>query len=132
MERSYCDPCNSPIFHNPVPSAGVTVFDGNCVLFVKRAFGRTAGDWMILGGHLEIDEQPSVAAARELHEETGLHVDPSDLRLFYVRTSEPVPGKGKFNLSLEYAFLRSMTGGELPAASDASNARFWTPQELIS
>ena len=33
------------------------------------------GEWHILGGHLEKDEQPEEAVMRELKEETGLEVD---------------------------------------------------------
>lgn len=36
--------------------------------------------WVTPGGGIDGDEDPRLAAARELHEETGLAVDPSELQ----------------------------------------------------
>jgi 8-oxo-dGTP diphosphatase len=85
-EQLYCEPCEKLIFHNPGQITDLTVIGGDRVLLVKRAVGTTAGDWTIPGRHIEIGEQPNTAAARELREETGLTVDPADLKLFYLRT----------------------------------------------
>lgn len=122
----YCPDCEGPVFHNPVPGTGIVVVDGDRLLLVERARGRTAGDWMVPGGHVEMGEQPHETAARELREETGLAVDPGDLTLFEARTSETEPGKEI--VSLEYAVEREATTGELDAGDDAAKARFWTPQ----
>ncbi|WP_435347646.1 NUDIX hydrolase [Haloarchaeobius sp. HRN-SO-5] len=126
----FCDPCDRPIFHNPVPGTGVVVVDDDRLLLVERATGATAGDWMVPGGHVELGEHPHETAARELEEETGLVVDPADLALFLARTSEPEPGKEV--LSVEYVVDRSATTGELAAATDAADARFWTPGALAA
>jgi len=40
--------------------------------------------WGPPGGHLEPDEDPAEGAARELLEETGVRVDPAELRLWRV------------------------------------------------
>ncbi|MEO5878157.1 MAG: CoA pyrophosphatase [Streptosporangiaceae bacterium] len=50
------------------------------VLVIKRAYrGRNPGQWGLPGGRLEPGETPETAALRELHEELGLLVDPSDV-----------------------------------------------------
>jgi 8-oxo-dGTP pyrophosphatase MutT (NUDIX family) len=50
------------------------------VIVIKRAYrGRNAGQWGLPGGGLEPGETPEQAALRELHEELGLLVEPSDV-----------------------------------------------------
>jgi 8-oxo-dGTP pyrophosphatase MutT (NUDIX family) len=36
---------------------------------------RSLGQWLPLGGHIELDEDPEQAALREAHEESGLEVE---------------------------------------------------------
>jgi 8-oxo-dGTP diphosphatase len=50
------------------------------VLLVKRKHEPFKGMWSLPGGFLEMDEELETCAARELSEETGLDVDPDDLR----------------------------------------------------
>ncbi|RAY16056.1 CoA pyrophosphatase [Actinomadura craniellae] len=50
------------------------------VIVIKRAYrGRNPGQWGLPGGRLDDGEGPEQAALRELHEELGLRVDPSDV-----------------------------------------------------
>jgi ADP-ribose pyrophosphatase YjhB (NUDIX family) len=61
------------------------VFDGEArqLLLIRH---RTLG-WVNPGGHLEQDEEPAAAAARELVEETGLAIEPLDQRPALVRAA---------------------------------------------
>lgn len=128
-ERRWCASCDGPVWHNPVPTAGVAVVTrDDRLLLVERGVGATAGQWMVPGGHVEVEEEPDRAAARELAEETGLRIDPTDLVLLRASAGEPVPGKHV--ISLEYVAPESAASGSLRADSDARDARFWTPREF--
>jgi dihydroneopterin triphosphate diphosphatase len=55
-----------------------------CLVLRRAPGGRCPGSWESVHGHIEPGEQPAVAAARELGEETGL----SALRLYNVSRVE--------------------------------------------
>jgi 8-oxo-dGTP diphosphatase len=50
------------------------------LLVVRRGNPPFEGQWALPGGYLEVDEDLATSAARELSEETGLDVQPGDLR----------------------------------------------------
>ncbi|MFP8952892.1 NUDIX domain-containing protein [Natrialbaceae archaeon A-arb3/5] len=131
-ERERCPTCGDVIWHNPVPCAGVAVVDRTdeipAVLCVERAVPPGIGEWTLPGGHMEIGEDPAVAAARELEEETGVSVDPSTLEILDA-TSLP-PRDGKHVVTIHYVVDRAETEGVPAAGSDAGDARFWTPSEF--
>lgn len=56
----------------PVFSAGAVVFDGKGRLLLLRRAGE--GTWCFPKGNIEPGESPEQAAAREVHEESGLEV----------------------------------------------------------
>lgn len=66
----------------PDPKVGTAVFVrwGQNVLLGRRKGSHGAGAWAPPGGHLDAGETVFEAGARELLEETGLVVKPSDLR----------------------------------------------------
>jgi ADP-ribose pyrophosphatase YjhB (NUDIX family) len=104
--------------------------DENRVLLVRRAQPPDAGEWGIPAGFLEHDERADRAAARELREETGLAVDPGALELLAVdRLDHPT---GRRLVTVAYVVDRRRTSGEPTPGSDASEARFWTLDGLVS
>jgi ADP-ribose pyrophosphatase YjhB (NUDIX family) len=121
-ERRRCPSCDRFVFRNPVPGAAVVVVDGDRVLLVRRRIDPGAGAWCDPGGHLEVDEPPAVAAARELEEETGLAVDPGALSLVDAVLMEP--WGEKYVVSVGYAVDRTVTAGNLSPGTDARAARF--------
>lgn len=129
-ERRYCPSCERFVFRNAAPCGGVAVVDGDAeaLLLVERAVPPGDGEWAFPGGHLEADEPPSVGAARELEEETGVTVDPDDLLLADVRQLDPFDGK--YVVSIRYAVARSTTSGVPEVGSDAETAEFVPVEEI--
>ncbi|MFB6303486.1 MAG: NUDIX domain-containing protein [Haloferacaceae archaeon] len=121
--RRYCPDCERVVYRNPVPAADVAVLEEDRVLLVRRAVAPVVGAWAIPGGFLEYDEPPRTAAVRELREETGVRVDPDDLRLVDTVLESP-PDRNL--LVVRYAVDRAHTTGEPRPGSDAAAARFWT------
>jgi ADP-ribose pyrophosphatase YjhB (NUDIX family) len=79
----------------PMVGVGGVVIDGERVLLVRRATEPAYGEWTIPGGLLEVGETLVEGVARELFEETGLHVRVLDLiealeRIFHDPAGEPV------------------------------------------
>lgn len=70
-------------------SASVVLWneDGE-ILVMKRAGGFASGGWFIPGGHVEPGERPSLAAAREVFEESGIAIEEAALRITGVMSYE--------------------------------------------
>ena len=99
------------------------------VLLVKRAHPPLQAQWSIPGGVLEVGELIREAAVREAREETGLIVEPDALLGVYDR----VLRNGEQRVQYHYVlidFLCRRVGGELAAASDAAEVRWFTREEL--
>jgi len=121
-----CPACPRMVFRNPVPAVAVTVVDGARVLAVERATDPWKGEWSTPGGHIERDEEPAAAAARELREETTVRVEPAALEPVGGRTLPP--RDGKHVVTIEYAVRRAATVGE-PSAGDETSAVAWVHSE---
>lgn len=59
---------------------GIVVRRGHYVLMGKRKGAHAPGTWSLPGGKPDAGERPWAAAARELREETSIHVPASSLR----------------------------------------------------
>lgn len=127
-ERKYCGDCEHPVFRNAVPCAGVAVVDGERVLLVRRTVEPGVGDWSLPGGHLEVEEEPRVAAARELEEETALRAEPGALTL--LEASQLEPFGEKHVVSVGYAVGAAAVGGTPEAGSDAGAVE-WVPADEV-
>lgn len=121
-----CDACDDYVFYNPTPGGSAAVIDGDSILLVEDF--RSPGEWKLPSGRMELGETPREGVARELEEETGLTVDPDDLVYFYDEAGEPVPEQHM--VGIDYAVHRDDTTGEVQAASDATDARFFTADEF--
>lgn len=119
-----CDDCGDFVFYNPTPGGSAAVLDGDRILLVEDF--RDPGEWKLPSGRMELGESPREGVARELEEETGLSVDPDDLVYFHDEASEPVPEQ--YMVGINYAVERELTSGPLRAGSDATDARFFTPE----
>ncbi|WP_323676951.1 NUDIX domain-containing protein [Halorubellus sp. PRR65] len=124
----HCPNCELRAFRNPVPVAAATVVDGDAVLLIERGRPPSAGTWALPGGHVDVDEPPAVAAARELEEETGLAVDPDALHP--IGNGHLRFASGDATVSMNYAAPLSAATGDVEPGDDAADARFWTLEEV--
>ena len=123
----YCDSCEDYVFYNPAPTARLAVLEGDAILLVKVDLP-DRNLWGTPGGIVEAGENPDVAGARELGEETTLSVDPDDLVLFDARTFRKFGTVHK--TCLAYAVDANDVEGTPEADDEVAAARFWTPSEL--
>src|ERR1700722_15397776 len=113
----------------PFIGVGAIIIEGARVVLVKRAHPPIQGQWSIPGGVLEVGELVREAAIREAREETGLIVEPGELLGGYDRILRTPEKRVQYHYVL-VDFLCRRVGGELLAASDAAEVRWFTREEL--
>jgi 8-oxo-dGTP diphosphatase len=117
----------------PLVGVGAVIIEGpiedSRVLLVKRAHPPLQAQWSIPGGVLEVGELVREAAIREAREETGLVVEPADLLGVYDRVLRDPEQRVQYHYVL-IDFLCRRVGGQLQAASDAAEVRWFTREEL--
>jgi 8-oxo-dGTP diphosphatase len=113
----------------PLVGVGAIIIENDRVVLVKRAHPPIQGQWSIPGGMLEIGELVRDAAIREAREETGLIVEPEELLGVFDRILRDESKRVQYHYVL-IDFLCRRVGGELLAASDAAEVRWFTPEEL--
>jgi 8-oxo-dGTP diphosphatase len=113
----------------PLVGVGAIIIEGDRVVLVKRAHPPIQGQWSIPGGVLEVGEMVREAAVREAREETGLMVEPGELLGVYDRILRDPEQRVQYHYVL-IDFLCRPLGGELLAASDAAEVRWFGREEL--
>jgi 8-oxo-dGTP diphosphatase len=113
----------------PLVGVGSIIIEGDRVVLVKRAHPPIEGQWSIPGGVLEVGEMVREAAVREAHEETGLIVEPGELLGVFDRILRDESKRVQYHYVL-IDFLCRRLSGELIAASDAAEVRWFTRGEL--
>jgi len=113
----------------PLVGVGAIIIEGDRVLLVKRAHPPIQGQWSIPGGVLEVGELVREAAVREAREETGLIVETGVLLGVYDRILRDLEKRVQYHYVL-IDFLCRRVGGELLAASDATEVQWLTRDEL--
>jgi ADP-ribose pyrophosphatase YjhB (NUDIX family) len=115
----------------PLVGVGAIIIDDSRVLLVKRAHPPLQSEWSIPGGVLEVGELVREAAVREAREETGLTVEPSDLLGVYDRILRNPAQRVQYHYVL-IDFLCRRVAGDLSAASDAAEVRWFSREELAA
>jgi ADP-ribose pyrophosphatase YjhB (NUDIX family) len=113
----------------PLVGVGAVIIEDTRVLLVKRAHPPLQAQWSIPGGVLEVGELVREAAIREAREETGLVVEPRDLLCVYDRVLRNAGQRVQYHYVL-IDFLCRRVGGDLQAADDAAEVRWFTREEL--
>ena len=113
----------------PLVGVGAIIIEGARVVLVKRAHPPLQAEWSIPGGVLEVGELVREAAVREAREETGLTVEPGELLGVYDRVLRNPEQRVQYHYVL-IDFLCRRVAGDLAAASDASEVRWFTREDL--
>jgi ADP-ribose pyrophosphatase YjhB (NUDIX family) len=113
----------------PLVGIGAIIIEADLVVLVKRAHPPIQGHWSIPGGVLEVGEMVREAAIREAREETGLIVEPGELLGVYDRILRDPEHRVEYHYVL-IDFLCRAVAGELLAASDAAEVRWFTRKQL--
>lgn len=145
-EYGYCPQCAAPLlvrlidsedrprllcdrghilYVNPKVVVGVIPERRGRVLLLRRGIEPRYGAWTYPGGFMEIDETLEECAAREAHEEVGVHVRVLDLIGVY---SRPGPSPGPGIVSVVYRGTVA-TGRPVPGR-EALETRWFRPDEI--
>jgi len=124
-EPAHCSICNVTYYRNAKPGASVLPVKDGKVLLAIRANDPYKGCYDIIGGFMEADELPEVAAIREAKEETGLDVKITSLLGIYV---DQYGEDGDYTLNMHY--IGEITGGEMQAMDDVAALEWVSIEDL--
>jgi len=101
------------------------VFDADQVLLVRE---RSDGRWTLPGGWVDVNDAPSEAVAREIHEESGYHARAVKLAALVDKNRHPHP-PGVYHI-YKLFFVCELTGGA-PRAGEETDAVAFFPVRAL-
>lgn len=113
----------------PRVGVGAVVIKDGRVLLVRRGIPPNKGLWAIPGGSLKLGETLQQGAEREILEETGITIRAGDP--FY--SFDFIQRDGNGRILFHYVIVDMMgdyIAGEVKAADDAQDARWFLPEEI--
>ena len=113
----------------PIVGVGAVIVDAGKVVLVRRRYEPLAGQWSLPGGTLELGETLEAGAAREIREETGLHVEVGPIIEVFDRIMLDDERHVRYHFVL-VDYLCRPVGGELQAGSDVDDAALVAPASL--
>ena len=126
--RAECAACGYVAYANPAPaSCALCVDDAGRILLTRRAWEPYAGMWDLPGGFLQEAEHPLDGLRRELAEETGLDVEPTEWFGAFMVPYGDGPG---VRWVLNLVWRARVAGGEEQAADDVAELRWFSRDEV--
>jgi ADP-ribose pyrophosphatase YjhB (NUDIX family) len=113
----------------PIVGVGGVIFKDSSVLLVKRGQEPGKGQWSLPGGVVELGETLTDALKRELLEEVSLEIEIGGLVKLLDRILRDSEQKVQYHYVI-VDYWGWMVSGELRPASDVSDARFVTLNQL--
>jgi len=108
---------------NPVPGSQAVVERDGKVLLGRRGHDPARGLWDLPGGFVDENEHPLEALHRELAEETGLEIEPTEFLGVWM---QPYDGRSVLCLT----WLARPTGGVEQAGDDLTELRWFGREDL--
>lgn len=119
---------DSPPANSIKPAAAVAVIDGESILMVQRA---DSGKWTLPGGTLDLGESLPDCAIREMQEETGLHVEITDILGTYTNPDVKIAySDGEVRQEFTVVFLARADCREITIDHESLSYR-WIPMEEL-
>jgi NAD+ diphosphatase len=126
--RVECPDCGFVSYAGSSATAGALVVDGKGrVLLARRRAEPFRGRWDIPGGFLEEGEHPLDGLRRELHEETGLEVEPLD---FLGAWMDRYGGDSTAEATLNLYWTARVVSGEPQPADDVDALQWFAADDL--
>ncbi len=122
-QRPVCPACDYVVYFDPKVAVVVFIKQNNKVLLIRRAINPGIGKWAFPAGFVDYDEAPTVAAVREVLEETGLHVEIKNLL-------DVFPRKDTGLADIIIAYSARIVGGMLQAGDDAADVGWFAKDNL--
>jgi len=113
----------------PLIGVGALIVASGRIVLIKRGHAPLLGEWSIPGGKLELGETVRQGTEREALEETGLRVRATELLGVFDRVVLDDAKRILYHYVL-IDFLCQVVSGELQAAGDAADARWFTLEEV--
>jgi ADP-ribose pyrophosphatase YjhB (NUDIX family) len=110
-----CAACGNTTYRNPTPVAVVLLPIDDGLLLVRRAIPPHVGKLALPGGYVNLGETWQEAGAREVLEETGIAIDPQEIRDFRVLSAPE-------GMVLIFGLARWRTLAELPPLQASDEA----------
>ncbi len=120
-----CSACSFVFYLNSKPTASTIIVSGNKILLGKRRIEPSKGKWDVIGGFLDLGEQPEDGAKREAKEETGLDVEIEGCLGFFIDTYETTGDK-----TLNICFVAKVLSGEATPGDDIEELAWFATHEL--
>ncbi|HKC12315.1 MAG TPA: NUDIX hydrolase [Vicinamibacteria bacterium] len=115
------------VAHPSIGVGGVLIHEGR-VLLIRRGKEPLRGRWVVPGGTVEAGETLETALVREMEEETGIRVRPSDLLTVFDRIQRE--GSRVLYHYVIVDYLCDYLSGAPRAGSDAEAVALVRPEEL--